>query len=138
MAIDLNRRTDYACRIVRAAYRANGQLVSVSKVAEAESIPYAFARSIQHDLVRSGILRAERGAKGGLMLNCDTSKVTVLDLIESLQGPHGMSPCTIDEDYCSKAGECEYHEVWLKAEELVRNYFAGITIDDLFSGKAGA
>ena len=62
--MDLNRRTDYACRMIRAAYKNDGKVISVTKVAEQEGSPYAFARSIQNDLVHAGLLRAERGAGG--------------------------------------------------------------------------
>ena len=61
--MELTRRTDYACRIIRAAYANKDAYVSVSDVADAESIPYAFARSIQHDLVHAALLKTVRGAK---------------------------------------------------------------------------
>ena len=48
--MDITRRCDYACRILRAAYKSGDEYVSVSEIAEKEDIPYAFARSIQHDL----------------------------------------------------------------------------------------
>ena len=46
--MDVTRRCDYACRILRAAYKSGDSYVSVSDIAEQEDIPYAFARSIQH------------------------------------------------------------------------------------------
>ena len=60
--MELTRRTDYACRNNRAAYESKDEYVSVSEVAEKENIPYAFARSIQHDLVHAGLLKTVRGA----------------------------------------------------------------------------
>ena len=59
--MDVTRRCDYACRILRAAYRNGEAYMSVSDIAEQEGIPYAFARSIQHDLVKSGLIRTVRG-----------------------------------------------------------------------------
>ena len=44
--MDVTRRCDYACRILRAAYKSGDSYVSVSDIAEQEDIPYAFARSI--------------------------------------------------------------------------------------------
>ena len=49
--MDVTRRCDYACRILRAAYKSGEAYVSVSDIAEQEDIPYAFARSIQHDQI---------------------------------------------------------------------------------------
>ena len=85
--MELTRRSDYACRIIRAAYESKDAYVSVSEVAEKENIPYAFARSIQHDLVHAGLLKTVRGAKGGLSLACDPSQTTLLEVLEALQDP---------------------------------------------------
>lgn len=43
--MDITRRCDYACRILRAAYRNGDERMSVAELAEREGIPYAFARS---------------------------------------------------------------------------------------------
>ena len=59
--MDVTRRCDYACRILQAAYRNGDAYMSVSEIADQQSIPYAFARSIQHDLVKSGLIKTVRG-----------------------------------------------------------------------------
>lgn len=133
--MELTRRSDYACRIIRAAYDNRDVYMSVSEVAERENIPYAFARSIQHDLVHAGLLKTVRGAKGGLSLACDPSVTTLLDVLEALQGPINMSPCSADSDFCDRCGECEFRGVWKKADDLVKDYFASITLDALFKGQ---
>lgn len=133
--MDLTRRSDYACRIIRAAYDSKDAYVSVSEVAERENIPYAFARSIQHDLVHAGLLKTVRGAKGGLSLACDPSTTTLLEVLEALQGPINMSPCAADSSYCEHCGECEFRGVWKRADDLVKEYFASITIEALLEGQ---
>ena len=60
--MDITRRCDYACRMLRAVSQANGERISVSDISKAEGIPYSFARSIQHDLVKAGFLSTVRGA----------------------------------------------------------------------------
>ena len=66
--MDVTRRCDYACRILQAAYRNGESYMSVAEIADQEGIPYAFARSIQHDLVKSELIKTVRGARGGLVL----------------------------------------------------------------------
>ncbi len=132
--MELTRRSDYACRIIRAAYESKDAYISVSEVAEKENIPYAFARSIQHDLVGAGLLKTIRGAKGGLALACDTSTTTVLEVLEALQGPLMMSPCAENSSYCDKCTQCEFRGIWNQADSLLREYFGSITLDDLFVG----
>ncbi|MEG0459951.1 RrF2 family transcriptional regulator [Gordonibacter sp.] len=130
--MDITRRCDYACRILRAAYKSGDSYVSVSDIAEAEDIPYAFARSIQHDLVKAELIKTVRGARGGLVLNCDPAEVTLLEVLESIQGPVSVSLCAIDPEYCEKQEGCAYNKVWQGADRLLNGYFAAITLKDLF------
>ncbi len=129
--MDITRRCDYACRILRAAYHSGESYVSVSDVAEAEGIPYAFARSIQHDLVKGGLIKTVRGARGGLALNCDPAETTLLDVLEAVQGPVSVSLCVMDPAYCDKQKDCAYNKLWQGADALLNDYFSSITLKDL-------
>lgn len=129
--MDITRRCDYAFRILRAAYANGDSFVSVSDIAESEDIPYAFARSIQHDLVKGGLIKTVRGARGGLALNCDPSKVTLLEVLEAIQGPVSVSSCATDPDYCDKQEGCAYNKLWQGADRLLNGYFGSITLKDL-------
>ena len=82
--MDITRRCDYACRILRSAYECGDSYISIADVAEKEDVPYSFARSIQHDLVKAGFLKTIRGVRGGLTLDCDPHEVTLqeADLFE--------------------------------------------------------
>lgn len=129
--MDITRRCDYACRILRAAYKSGESYVSVSDIAEDEDIPYAFARSIQHDLVKGGLIKTVRGARGGLALNCDPSEVTLLEVLEAIQGPVSVSLCVMDPEYCDKHGDCAYNKLWQGADKLLNDYFGAITLKAL-------
>ena len=78
--MELTRRCDYACRILRSAYRHGDDYVSIAEVSEEEEIPYAFARTIQHDLATAGFVKTVRGAHGGLALSIDPADTTILDV----------------------------------------------------------
>ena len=124
--MDVTRRCDYACRILQAAYRNGEAYMSVSDIAEQQGIPYAFARSIQHDLVKSGLIKTVRGARGGLVLNCDPATTTMLDVLEAIQA------CVLDPNSCERQPGCEYNKVWQGADKLLNAYFSSITLDELF------
>ena len=83
--MDITRRCDYACRILRSAYECGDSYISIADVAEKEDVPYSFARSIQHDLVKAGFLKTIRGVRGGLTLDCDPHEVTLQEVIEALR-----------------------------------------------------
>lgn len=132
--MELTRRCDYACRILRSAYRHKDGYVSIAEVSEEEDIPYAFARTIQHDLATAGYLKTVRGARGGLSLAIDPAEVTVLDVLRALQGPIAVSPCSVDPTACDKSDACTFNRVWIAADRALNNLFGAITLMDVFEG----
>lgn len=130
--MDITRRCDYACRILRAVCRNEGRRISVSEIAEVEDIPYSFARSIQHDLVKAGFLATTRGARGGVALARPLGDVTVLEVLEAVEGPLSLSPCSQDARFCERSASCAYRRVWCGADRLLADYFGKITLADLF------
>lgn len=129
--MEITRRCDYALRILRAAYDGGDAYVSVADIAQSEGIPYAFARSIQHDLVKGGLIKTVRGARGGLTLDCDPADITLLEVLEAVQGPVSVSVCATDPEFCGRQGGCVYNKLWRGANRLLHNYFNAITLKDL-------
>ncbi|MFR7746232.1 MAG: RrF2 family transcriptional regulator [Eggerthellaceae bacterium] len=130
--MSITRRCDYACRIIRAAYRNGDSYVSIADVAEQEEIPYSFARSIQHELVKTGLLRTIRGVHGGLALNCDPVKTTVYDVLMSVNSSLSVADCTCPGYSCNHKQNCSFNAVWRAADSLAFQLYQAITLKDLF------
>ena len=130
--MDITRRCDYACRILRSAYRHGDEYVSISEISEEESIPYAFARGIQHDLALAGFLETARGSKGGIRLAVDPATTTMYDVITAVQGDVNMALCSADTGVCDKCDRCDYRRVWLSSERLLKSFYSAITLSELF------
>lgn len=120
--MNITRRTDYAIRMLMEVARTGGDPVSVRDLADTQGVPYAFARSIQRELVDAGFVTAHRGVAGGIALARPAAEITLLDVIESMQGPISCSVCTRDPDWCARLGGCDIHRVWREADEMVRRY----------------
>lgn len=132
--MEITRRTDYAIRLIAALVASDGEPLSVRTAAEDYEVPYSFARSIQHDLVIAGIISSVRGASGGMVLNVDPAKLTMLDVVESVQGPVGVAVCSREANWCPREAFCQFHSVWLGADALIRDYLASVSIKDVVDG----
>ena len=126
--MELTRRCDYALRMLRAIYRQGDACRSVAQIAEEENIPYSFARGIQHELVRSGLVCSTRGAGGGVQLCCDLDEITIRDIFEIVQGPVSIAACSADPTSCGNALGCGFNKVWRGADKLLNDYLASITL----------
>ena len=129
--MEVSNRCDYAFRILSVAYRKQGEFVSIATIAEEEDIPYSFARSIQHDLVKAGFLKTARGVKGGLTLACDPTEVTLKDVFEAMQGEIMFAPCSGTKTLCPRCGGCVFHAVWEGVGNVVSTYLDSITLDEV-------
>ncbi len=127
----ITRRTDYAIRMLMELARRSGARVSVRELAETQGVPYAFARSIQRDLVEAGLAVSSRGSAGGLSLARAPADVSLLDVVEAMQGPVSCSVCTSDPDWCERLGGCGVHAVWRGADDLVREYLGNRDLEGL-------
>ncbi len=110
--------------------------VSARELAEQQGIPLKFLEQLLAALRKAGIVAALRGARGGFALSRDPGGISVLDVVEALEGP--LAPTTCDGGSgCGKAGTCAAAAVWGRATDALRDVFASTTIADLASVQSG-
>ncbi|MDR1013636.1 MAG: Rrf2 family transcriptional regulator [Coriobacteriales bacterium] len=134
--MEISRRTDYAIRLIAALLQNEGMPLSVREAASTQGVPYAFARSIQYDLMRSGIVSSVRGARGGMLLAVDPTELTLYRLVEVVQGPVSVSICVSDKEWCDRHETCRFHKVWEGANSILKDYLSSVTIQELLEGKS--
>ncbi len=137
--MDISRKTDYALRMLTALVREPSGVISVRTAADANGVPYSFARSIQRDLAESGIVESLRGAHGGMRLVMAPSRVTLLAIVEAMQGPLVLSACESCGPECSACPRmdlCRLNPIWRGAQELLESYLGSVTLEDIVLGRA--
>jgi Rrf2 family transcriptional regulator, cysteine metabolism repressor len=103
--------------------------VSAREIAERRAIPPRFLEQLFVSLRRAGIVNAVRGAHGGFTLTREPSQITVLDVVEALEGPLTASVCDSErESGCGKSGSCAAAPVWARATNALRDVFASTTL----------
>lgn len=129
--MEISRKTDYALRMLAALVCDPSGVLSVRTAAKENGVPYSFARSIQHDLAVAGIVENARGASGGMRLAVDPHDVTLLQLVEAVQGPIVVSGCfgaDGTDGPCQRLGGCHFSPVWCNAERMLRKFFSSVTL----------
>ena len=134
--MEISRRTDYAIRIIAALIQNEGMPLSVSAAAKLQDVPYSFARSIQHDLTKNGIVTTLRGAQGGMVLAVDPDELTLAQLVETVQGPIQVAACLAENGWCPRDNSCAFHKVWISASKMLNEYLSSISIKEILEGKS--
>jgi Rrf2 family cysteine metabolism transcriptional repressor len=122
----ITTKAPYAVRaLAELARRGGDSPVPIGEIARARSIPVQFLEGLFATLRRAGILQSQRGVKGGYSFARPPSEVTVLDVVELLEGELG-------------ADAAESGTIWVEAVDAVKGVLAGATIADVAQREAQA
>lgn len=127
----VTRETDYAVRTVLYLAKNRNRMASVTEVAHAMHIPKSFLAKLLQRLVRSHILTSSRGVNGGFQLVQKPSEITLLSIMEAVQGPAGINVCAIDSKLCKLSSTCAVHPVWVEIRKEVEKRLKRETIGKL-------
>jgi Rrf2 family iron-sulfur cluster assembly transcriptional regulator len=128
MRLDLTKRSDYAIRAMLALTMADNGLLSSRKIAEEMKIPPRFLPQIMGDLTRAGLVVAHPGRAGGYELAEDPATVSILAVIEAVEGDPHRQICVMRGTACGKDGECGVHDVFFAAEGAILEKLRGATL----------
>ena len=133
MRLELTHRGDYAVRAMLAlskSHPANGRL-SVRRIAAEMSIPVAFLPQVMRDLVAAGLVDASTGRGGGYRLARPAVEISVLQIIESVEGDSRRTSCVLRGGPCGKDGHCDAHGVFFAAQDAMLDRLRLATLGDL-------
>lgn len=68
-------------------------------------------------LVGRGWVRSEPGPTGGYVLSVDPDEITVLEVIEAVEGPTDTTRCVMEGRDCLEGAPCALHDSWSRARE---------------------
>jgi Rrf2 family protein len=119
--MQITRQADYAIRAVLYLSGLNpSQRAATSHIAEDQGIPPSFLAKIISQLSIAGLIHTSRGAKGGVTLAKAPDSISLLDVVEAIDGPVALNECTINPGGCTRSEICPMHSIWCEAQaELV-------------------
>jgi Rrf2 family transcriptional regulator, cysteine metabolism repressor len=128
--MQLSQSVTYALQsLLQLAESGEGVLITRGKLAANGQMPERFLLEILHDLVKRGILRSTRGGGGGFALARPPEEISLLDVIEAIDGP---LPVGIPSGNSMPDSLCRWLRLHLEEiTEGVRVRLAGITLKQL-------
>jgi Rrf2 family protein len=114
----VTREADYAIRCVLEVAR-HGRL-SAAQVADAQDISRTFLGKIVQSLAKAGILSTRRGVGGGVSLGAPPEEITLLAIIEAIEGPLALNECLTSAPDCLYVQRCPAYPFLSRAQEALR------------------
>ncbi|MBN1795216.1 MAG: Rrf2 family transcriptional regulator [Sedimentisphaerales bacterium] len=141
----LRRNTDYALRaMVHLARHWGDGSVSTKDLADSEKISYDLACKLLQKLAGAKLVKSRMGPKGGFELKKEPGKVSIKEIIESVQGPVFLNKCLMGDFKCPLEERCPVNKKLSELQEYIDGFFNHVTLanlledEDLVKGKRKA
>lgn len=139
MRLELTRRGDYAVRAMLAlAGQAGDGPLSAPRIAEQMEIPHRFLPQVMRDLVSAGLVEATTGRSGGYRLSRPADRISLLEVIEAVEGQSRRRTCVLRGGPCGADGTCAIHDVFSAAQDALLEEFARADLAELAGRVSGA
>ncbi len=130
--MELTRKGEYAIRgIVYLAGMPLGKVCLLNDIATSVDVPPTFLAKIFQQFSKIGLVKSFRGTGGGFLLGRAAENITLLEVVEAVEGPIIPNRCVIAPTNCGGSGLCKVHPVWKQLHGEVRSLLGGVTLKEL-------
>ncbi|MCB1864595.1 MAG: SUF system Fe-S cluster assembly regulator [Chromatiales bacterium] len=131
----LSKLTDYGTVVMTCLAQADGDVLRANEVADRTRLGGPTVSKLLKALAGGGLLDSFRGAHGGYRLARAASKITVVEIIDALEGPVALTECSETDGACAQAAHCSVRPNWQRINTAIRDALGQMTLADLAAPK---
>jgi len=120
--------------LVLAEQYGNGP-VNLDSICARRNLPKQYLVKLFASLTRAGLISPVRGKHGGYLLMREPRQISILEIIEAVEGPIVLNYCLHDPPQCDEIG-CPMREVWAQLQETIRQRLGAMTLADCLQRNA--
>jgi FeS assembly SUF system regulator len=128
----MTRITDYSIVVLARLATGHGAWVKSADLAAATRLPQPTVAKILKTLARSGVLKSRRGADGGYALARPAEAISLVEIIEAMEGPLAITECSQPGvSACGESAHCQLNSHWPRINLAVRDALAQVTLAEV-------
>lgn len=128
MRVVPTRRTDYGIRALLYLALSDSERVKAAEIAENMDVPVGFLHQVLQELQRTRLVTSRPGRSGGYSLVRSPSDITILQIVEALEGPIEAEECALRGGPCHWGEVCALHWVWSSAQDALAAQLGSATL----------
>jgi len=123
---------EYAIRAMSyLALQSNGKFSPVQEIAKHQKIPKYFLGKLLQMLSKRGLVKSTRGPSGGWAIKPKATQISLLNIVECIDGLNDLERCLFGMGTCSCEDPCPLHEKWQPIKERITGFLQTETLAEL-------
>lgn len=133
--VRISKLTDYAVvimtHIADCAIQNSASILQAREIAEHTHLSLTTVSKLLKVLTKHKFLASLRGTNGGYQLAVLPEKISIVDLIQALEGPLAITECNLGHAHCSSETQCAIRTPWLHINQIITQALAAVKLSDL-------
>ena len=124
----VTRLTDYATVVLTVLAAQSDTVLSASELAERAGLETPTVSKVLKPLAQAGLVEGFRGANGGYRLARAAEAIGLIEIVEAMEGPLGMTECSVHEGNCGIEDQCGVRANWQRINHVVIEALREVTL----------
>lgn len=129
----VTRLTDYATVVLTVLAEQAERVHSAAELAERSRVEPATVAKVLKLLAQAGLVESFRGANGGYRLARPPERIRLADIVEALEGPLGMTACSVHDGDCGIESHCGIRAGWQRINDVLLDTLQRTTLADMLA-----
>jgi FeS assembly SUF system regulator len=134
----VTKLTDYATVVMTVLAATPDAVLSASELAERAGLETPTVSKLLKPLAQAGLVDGFRGANGGYRLARPADRIGLLEVVEAMEGPLGMTECSIHAGNCGIEDHCGVRANWRRINDVVVEALRGVTLAQMLAPPTAA
>ncbi|HVR82217.1 MAG TPA: SUF system Fe-S cluster assembly regulator [Luteimonas sp.] len=124
----VTKLTDYATVVLTALAARPDVVLSASELADQAGLEVPTVAKVLKPLAQAGLVEGFRGAHGGYRLARAAADISLIEIVEAMEGPLGMTECSVHAGACGIEHSCGVRANWRRINDVVADVLRGVTL----------
>ena len=129
----VTKLTDYATVVLTVLAARPGEVLSAAGLAEQAGLEAPTVAKVLKPLAQAGLVEGLRGVHGGYRLSRDAADISLIQIVEAMEGPLAMTECSQSESHCGIAHQCGARANWRLINDVVADALRGFTLAQMIA-----
>ena len=133
--ISLSITTGYAIKALSCLASGTCAPHHITDIARCSGVPKPYLAKIIHSLSRRGLVTTKRGYRGGISLEGAASNISLLEVVEAVEGHEWIGDCLLGMDACSILKSCPTRDFWARIRREITEELRKTTLASVLAAK---